>query len=68
MMDDSDSDTFWIAAMFTKGPIGWIFLALFIVVLFVVASNKEDCAKKSCPNGMTPKLMSHECLCVQRAN
>lgn len=67
MIDDSDVHDFEIMALFTDGPAGWILLAIAVVLLIIVAGNEEDCAKKTCPSQMTPKLMEHSCMCVTEA-
>lgn len=62
MIDDDDVNFVGLMGMMD----GWSFvwLAVFAVVLIAYCSNVDECAKRSCPLGMTPKLMKHECLCV----
>ncbi len=67
MIDHSDGDDFWLASMFTSGPAGLVLLVIAIILWCVAAGDDSDCAKKSCPIGMTPKLMEHSCLCATEA-
>lgn len=67
MIDHSDGDDFWLASMFTSGPLGLVLLILAIVFWVIAASNDTDCSKRACPSPMTPKLMEHSCMCVTEA-
>ena len=61
MIDYDDAGDF---AMF--GPVGIVGLII-VIILFVCASmNDDDCQKKKCANG-EPRLMNHDCLCVEKA-
>jgi hypothetical protein len=66
MLDDDDVE--FVALAWSGG--GWVIGVLGIIVLVImmviVSGNKDDCAKLSCPHG-SPKLMEHECLCVDKA-
>lgn len=66
MLDDSDLD--FVILGWPSG--GWIItvlgLIIFVVVLFIVSGNKDECAKKHCANGATSQLLNHECLCVEK--
>lgn len=68
MIDDSDADDFWLIALITDNPI-IIVLALVAGIVFgiIAVSNSQKCSTRHCPDGQTPKLMNHECLCVTRA-
>jgi hypothetical protein len=67
MMDDDDVE--WVAILWPTG--GWLIsiigLIVLVVMLVVVSGNKDDCARLQCSSGKTPKLMQHECLCVELA-
>lgn len=64
MIDDSDVDFFVLFA----NPKTWVGLLLMIIVavglIFIVSDNKDICAKKTCPAGLSGRLITHECLCV----
>lgn len=63
--DDAD-DTAWLA-FFCEGPLA-IIVAIVAVILFCMAvDNKNECAKKTCPADMKPKLTQHDCVCVVEA-
>ena len=50
------------------GPVGAIIFLVLIVVMFCVAlSNSDECSKKHCTNGGTPRLQNHACQCVEEA-
>jgi len=50
------------------GPIGAIlFLVLVIAFFFIALSNSDECSKKHCSNGSTPRLQNHSCQCVEEA-
>lgn len=49
------------------GPGGLIGLVILLIVLGLAVCNDSECSKMSCPSGGTPKLMHHECLCVEKA-
>jgi len=38
------------------------------VIVAVVMARHDDCARRECPEGMSPKLVrpDYECLCVTR--
>lgn len=65
MIDSSDGDTFWVLSLFTKNP--WVTLILLVlagVFWVVAASNEKECQAKTCPPGMSARLIDHECLCA----
>lgn len=61
MIDYEDADF----PLWGVGGVAGLILA--IILWAIAASNDADCSKKTCPNGMQPRLMSHDCLCVERA-
>lgn len=65
MLDDSDSDM--LGALFVFGGGGLVIFVLWIVVSIAVANNKDECGAMRCPDGLQPKLMAHDCLCVTKA-
>ena len=68
MLDDSDLDDATWALWLAPGWV-WVLVALFfvVVVAYAVQVNKEDCAALHCRSGQSPKLLAHECLCVEHA-
>jgi hypothetical protein len=61
MVDSSDGD-------FAIYGIGGIFgLILAIVLYFVACSNAQDCATRQCAAGAVPKVVDHDCVCVEHA-
>lgn len=69
MLDDSDIDSAWWVFILSGGGWAWtIFVLIVVAVLYgVVGSNKDDCSRLHCSPGKSPRLMAHECLCVERA-
>lgn len=68
MIDHDDEDTVWFVAMFEDNPIiSLILFVILIIVIIVATANESDCSKKTCPDGMNPRLMDHDCLCMMRA-
>lgn len=65
-LDDDDIELI----LWSWWPSGWvsafILFAVVLILSVIVESNKEDCAAQRCPPGTSPKLTSHECLCVTR--
>lgn len=50
------------------GCFGVILSVIFVLVLVYFAhQNEEDCSKRSCPEGQSPKIVSHDCICVNKA-
>jgi hypothetical protein len=35
-----------------------------VIVAIIASQNDEDCSKRKCDAGLTPRLIHHECLCV----
>jgi hypothetical protein len=69
MLDDDDAS--WVGRELVEeitGPwqVAVLILIVFVVVCCVVAMNHRDCEKKICPSGVKPKLISSECLCVEK--
>lgn len=68
--DHSDADD-WILVSLLSAPATWV--GLLVVILIGVAvyscahANERECAKLHCASGQQPKLLQHECLCVERA-
>lgn len=46
---------------------GGLGLVLAIVMLIIASMNDSECQQKRCPNGQQPRLLDHDCLCVERA-
>lgn len=72
MLDDDDaSDVSDVACeAFIESGSGWVLLvaiAILLAVVLIVRGNRVDCAAKVCGSGMGPKLVSHECKCVEHA-
>jgi hypothetical protein len=69
MLDDDDvSDAVIVGLSGNPGCLGIILVAVIVLVMmWIVGGNKEECAELHCSGGKTPKLMAHECLCVERA-
>jgi hypothetical protein len=67
MIDHDDGDIFWLASMFTSGPVSLFCLLVFVVFAFFACQNDVECQKKSCPAGMSPKLADSACLCITEA-
>lgn len=60
MIDYSDGDL----ALWGVG--GFFGIILAIIFYVIAASNDTDCSKKHCDHGV-PRLMAHDCLCVEPA-
>ena len=68
MIDDSDVDDFLWLSILTDNPIISVLLLVVAIGLYFAASdNKDECAKKVCPNGAVSRLLDHSCLCVTEA-
>lgn len=69
MLDDSDLDDVVLFGLLSNGGSGWglFWLALLIVFAVAVCNNHDECGRMRCSDGRTPKLMSHQCLCVEPA-
>lgn len=66
-MIDDDDVTFFALSASPVGPIGFVVcIAIMIVLGCIAASNADDCAQMKCATG-EPKVIKHECLCVERA-
>lgn len=64
MLDDDDVRDFVLLSN-PRTLFGWaILLALLVALVLVVSANEDECAKRSCPTGQTPRLMKHECVCI----
>lgn len=66
MIDGDDVDDAIMLSLFTPGWMGAAFVVLALVFWFVASRNADECAQKACSLGK-PKLVEHECLCVERA-
>jgi len=66
MIDNEDSDDVMLLGLFTPGWMGAALVVLALVFWLVASQNADECASKACPSGK-PKLMEHECLCVEQA-
>ena len=69
MLDDSDFDfALLVGATSDSGPIGClVWLVIIAIIGFIVIGNHDECEKMKCPDGQTPSLLAHECLCVTKA-
>ena len=66
---DSDdvSDLAWMSSPSSvAGAIAT--LIVLAIVYFIAASNEADCQKRKCAENLTPKVVKHDCLCVQKAS
>lgn len=67
MLDESDSDDWWMFA--ALAPYGWrwllVLILVAIIVTVVVCRNEAVCEAHACPSGQKARLIAHECLCVQ---
>lgn len=63
-MIDNDDAT-WVAIIWPAG--GWVCSVLGLIVVialaFIAHDNRKQCEARACSHG-TPKLIDHECLCV----
>lgn len=67
MIDSDDADTFLLLSMFGPGGwIGFIIAVIGIVVAVKACANESECSERHCDHGK-PKLIKHECLCVEGA-
>ena len=68
-IDDSDvSLAIWTSGGGGGGCFGIILSVAFILVIaYFAQQNNDDCAKRSCPEGQSPKIISHDCICVNKA-
>lgn len=67
MIDESDVEDAGLFAALSPGLGGaLLFIALALVLAYFASSNAEECGERKCERGR-PKLMNHECLCVERA-
>jgi len=65
MIDDSDGDHVLLSYNGGGGLLGAIvILVIAIIVYAIAASNKDECSKRHCAEGLQPKLVDHQCLCV----
>jgi len=65
MIDDGDSDFFFMLGSISKHPIAIaILFAIGIAIAIIAAANQDECEAKECPAGMSAKLLDHECVCV----
>lgn len=64
MIDDDDVAI--AAALWNPtGPVSAIIgLAVVVALAWAACSNDAECAKRSCPHGLAPRLLDHECVCV----
>lgn len=65
MIDDSDGNFVLLAGSSGTGLAGLVVtLVIAAIVYAIAASNREDCGKRHCAAGLTPKVVDHECVCV----
>ena len=64
MIDDDDVALTAIA--WPSGGCLWTVLGVVVVIILAVVAleNEGECARRTCPNGATPRVMAHECVCV----
>jgi hypothetical protein len=48
-------------------PLCLLGLVVVLVVTCIAFGNSKECAQKACPNGGQPRLLQHECLCLEKA-
>lgn len=68
MLDERDVEHAELATLFIPWGV-WLAIAfvLLLGVAWIVKENQSGCAVKHCPEGMQPRLIDHDCLCVHRA-
>jgi hypothetical protein len=66
MIDSDDADMVGLIGLLMPEVLGFLILAIGIAVAIIASQNEQECGERHCDHG-TPKLIKHECLCVEGA-